>query len=151
MIGKNQKPAGVGAERSNIKYTTSLDGLTPDRLTGFFVGWRNPLGPDDHLRVLRASYRVVLAIDEGTGQVVGFINAISDGLLSAYIPLLEVLPEFKYQGIGTELVRRLLHELQHLNMVDLSCDDDVVPFYQRFGMFRVNSMSIRRFNPLPRG
>ena len=41
---------------------------------------------------------------ERSGQVVGFITAISDGVLSAYIPLLEVLPGWRSQGIGGELV-----------------------------------------------
>ncbi len=133
-----------------ITYTTSLENITPECLNGFFVGWRAPLSPEDHLRVLRASYRSILAVDDSTGQVVGFINAISDGLFSAYIPLLEVLPECKHQGIGSELVRRLLQELEHMNMISLSCDDDVVPFYERFKMFKVNAMIVRRFNQLPR-
>lgn len=90
----------------------------------------------------------MLAVDKSTGQVVGFVNAISDGLLGAYIPLLEVLPEYQHKRIGTELVSRLLQELRHLNMVDLSCDDEVVAFYQRFGMHQVNGMIIRRFGPL---
>ena len=40
----------------------------------------------------------MLARDDA-GRVVGFVTAISDGVLSAYIPLLEVLPE--YQGAGS--------------------------------------------------
>ncbi len=36
-------------------------------------------------------------IDDINNKVVGFITAISDGVISAYIPLLEVLP--KYQNM----------------------------------------------------
>ena len=43
---------------------------------------------------------MIIAIDENTNQVVGFVTAISDGVLSAYIPFLEVLPEYKSIGIG---------------------------------------------------
>ena len=64
------------------------------------------------------------------------MTAISDGVISAYIPLLEVLPEYQGRGIGAELVRRLLAELEGLYTVDLCCDEDVVGFYERFDLKR---------------
>ena len=65
--------------------------------------------------------------------VVGFITAVSDGVLSAYIPLLEVLPAYQGRGIGGELVSRMRQQLEHLYMVDLLCDDEVASFYERIG------------------
>ena len=38
----------------------------------------------------------------------GFITATSDGALSAAIRLLEVLEAYQGQGIGSELLRRML-------------------------------------------
>ena len=73
----------------------------------------------------------------------GFVNAVSDRTLSAYIPLLEVLPSYQKMGIGSELVKRMLRTLENYYMVDVACDDDMVPFYKRFGMARSNSMIIR--------
>ena len=55
-------------------------------------------------------------------SVVGFVTAVSDGVLSAYIPLLEVLPEYQDRGIGSELMRRILEQLDDLYMVDVLCD-----------------------------
>jgi len=55
-------------------------------------------------------------------------------VLSAYIPLLEVLPEWQGRGIGTELMRRLLDRLRGLYMVDLCCDAELEPFYRRLGL-----------------
>ncbi|MPY65294.1 GNAT family N-acetyltransferase [Deinococcus sp. SDU3-2] len=83
-------------------------------------------------------------MDEG-GRVVGFAQAISDGVLTACIPLLEVLPEHQGRGLGTALMRHLLEQLGHLYAVDLSCDDDVVPFYERLGMRRANAMYLRNY------
>lgn len=123
--------------------TTSLDGLTPEQLRGFFVDWPNPPTPDTFLRLLRGSYRVVLALHDG--QVVGFVQAISDGVLTAYIPLLEVLPEWQGRGVGRALMTRLRDELRHLYAVDLGCDDDLVPFYERLGMRRGNLMFTRSY------
>ena len=91
-----------------IAFQADLHGITPERLQGFFLGWPNPPAPATHLRLLAGSNYVELAVDSVTGQVVGFINAISDGVLTAYIPLLEVLPAYQGQGIGATLVTRLL-------------------------------------------
>ena len=117
-----------------IEYVDELAGVEPGQLQGFFVDWPNPPSPERHLEILQGSAHVVLARD-GT-RVVGFITAISDGVISAYIPLLEVLPEYQGHGIGTELVRRLLAKLGDMYMVDLMCDVDVVPFYERLGLER---------------
>ncbi len=114
-----------------ISYTDSLNHITPINLTGFFVGWPHPPTPETHLRLLRGSYGVWLA--QNGEQVVGFISAISDGVLSACIPHLEVLPTYQGQGIGTELCRRMLATLGDLYMVDLICDPDLQPFYARMG------------------
>ncbi len=51
-----------------------------------------------------------------------FINAISDRVLSAFVPLLEVLPEYQRRGIGSTLVETMLAQLGDLYMVDLVAD-----------------------------
>ena len=126
-----------------LSYVDSIEGITPDRLRGFFVGWPNPPSPETHLRLLANSDAVVLAIDRASGDVVGFITAISDGVLSAYIPLLEVLPAYQGRGIGQELVRRMLAKLDGLYMVDLLCDPELQPFYARLGMQPATGMMLR--------
>ena len=88
--------------------------MTPADLEGFFVDWPVRPSPERHLEILRGSDHVVLAREGDDGRVVGFVTAISDGVLSAFIPLLEVLPEWQGHGIGSELVRRILGELDEL-------------------------------------
>lgn len=129
---------------NSIFYTNSLDHITPASLTGFFVGWPNPPSPETHLRLLQGSHAVWLAQDGE--QVVGFINAISDGVLSAYIPLLEVLPAYRGQGIGSELTRRMLATLEGFYMVDLICDPDLQPFYEKVGGHRYSGMIWRNYD-----
>ena len=114
-----------------IEYAESVDGVEALHLEGFFVGWPQPPSQQRHLEMLRGSDHVILA-REGE-RVVGFVTAISDGALSAFIPLLELLPECQGRGIGSELVRRLLAQLENLYMVDLCCDADLEPFYHRLG------------------
>jgi ribosomal protein S18 acetylase RimI-like enzyme len=127
-----------------IEYTSSLDSVEPQHLQGFFEGWPSPPSPERHLDLLRGSYRIVLARELGSPRIVGFVNAISDGVLFAFIPLLEVLPSCRGRGIGSELIRRLLDELDDFYAVDLMCDPELQPFYDRFGMHRAVGMVIRR-------
>lgn len=77
------------------------------------------------------------------GNVVGFATAISDGLLTAYIPLLEVLPEERGLGIGHELIARLLEQIGPLHRIDLLCDPELTSFYQGLG-FRVTTGAYTR-------
>jgi GNAT superfamily N-acetyltransferase len=124
-----------------VEYRTGVAGLGPDDLTGFFVGWPDPPNPATLLALLRGSTHVVLAWH--AGRVVGFVTALSDGVLMAYVPLLEVLPGYQGSGVGTGLVNRVLDEIGELYGVDVCCDDDVVPYYARFGFQRVNGMVLR--------
>lgn len=127
-----------------ITYTSSLDGVTADDLRGgFFEGWPHPPNPETHLRLLRRATRAVLARDGE--QVVGFITALSDGVLTACIPLLEVLPDWRGRGIGGELVRRMMAELGPIYAIDLVCDAQLAPYYQRLGMTAVTGMVIRHY------
>lgn len=128
-----------------ITYTTSLKDVSPEMLYGFFVGWPNPPSPEKHFKLLSNSYKTVLAIDETCHRVVGFINAISDEILTAYIPLLEVLPEYQNQGIGEQLVMRMLNELKDIYMVDLLCDEELQPYYERLGMLKAHGMMVRNY------
>jgi ribosomal protein S18 acetylase RimI-like enzyme len=127
-----------------IKYTDILEGISSEQLTGFFEGWQCHPGVDRHLEILRASYRVWLTMD-GT-KCVGFINAISDGLFSAFIPLLEVLPEYRGNGIGSELVRRMAASLDDLYSIDIVCDNTVAKFYEAQGFSRLVAMAKRNYN-----
>ncbi len=126
-------------------YKNSLEGISSNMLNGFFVDWPSPPNPQTHLRLLEKSSKIVLAIDDNTNEVIGFITAISDGVLSAYIPLLEVLPQYQNKGIGNELVRRMLKEINNIYMIDLCCDDDLVPYYEKFGMTKTNGMVYRNY------
>lgn len=127
-----------------VEYRTTAEGITREQLAGgFWAGWPVPPTVEQHLAMLRGAEVTVLAIDPAAGLVVGYITVIGDGVLTASIPLLEVLPDWQGQGIGSELVGRALEVLGPRYMVDLVCDDDLVPFYQRLG-FRRHGAMIRR-------
>lgn len=81
-----------------INYIDDMTGVTEERLGGFFVGWPAKPSRAQHLAVLRGSHRAIVAVDDDTGQVVGFVNMISDGVLTAFVPWLEVRPNTRGTG-----------------------------------------------------
>jgi GNAT superfamily N-acetyltransferase len=120
------------------RYSDDLDLRAAD----FFEGW--PAAPDDERfrAALLGSYAVEFALVGG--RVVGFANAISDGIATAFVPWLEVVPAYRGSGVGTELMRRLLARLAHLYSVDLVCDPPLVSYYRRLGLAPVQGMGLRR-------
>jgi ribosomal protein S18 acetylase RimI-like enzyme len=131
-----------------IVYSSDLSGLAENDLGGFFVDWPTPPTPTQHLAVLRGSYRAVVARESDSGRVVGFVNMISDGVLTAFIPWLEVLPEYHGRGIGTALMQQVLADTEHLYSIDLTCDEPLRPYYERLGMRAVTGMAVRHWDAL---
>ncbi|MEK7661993.1 MAG: GNAT family N-acetyltransferase [Patescibacteria group bacterium] len=129
----------------NVSFTTSLEGIEESKLQGFFVGWLNAPTPEKHLQLLKNSNYFVLAIDTESKKVVGFIAAITDEILAAYIPFLEVLPSYQKKGIGKELVARMLEMLKGYYMIDLLCDPELQPFYENIGLKKATGMMRRNY------
>ena len=129
-----------------IEYTNDMSCVNENMLRGFFVGWKKKPSGSVHMAVLKNSYKAWVAIDKAENRVVGFINAVSDGVLSAYIPLIEVLPEYQNNGIGAELVRRMLASLKHLYMVDLLCDEEMQGYYAKHGMMSSTGVILRNYD-----
>lgn len=68
-----------------IRYTHTLGHISAEHLRGgFFEGRPEPPSPETHLRLLAGSDEMTLAFDGP--RVVGFVTAITDGVLSAYVP-----------------------------------------------------------------
>lgn len=133
---------------TQIAYKTNTDGITAEQLEGgFFKDWSNPPSPSTHLEALEGSDHVVLALDGH--QVVGFITAISDGVLSAFITLLEVLPGYQHTGIGHSLMNQIMSEIGDIYMIDLVCDANLSRFYAELGFAATTGMSRRDYDMQP--
>ncbi len=128
---------------TQIKITHDCSSLRAEDLEGFFVGWPNPPSNTKLLKILNAAYAVSLAWSDD--RVVGFVYAISDGVLSAYIPLLEVLPEHQGHGLGSRLVEDILTQLDGLYMIDLVCDPELEKFYRPHGFTMLAGMARRNY------
>ncbi len=128
----------------DIRYQSSLEGITPQGIRGFFVGWANPPDSSTLVRLLEASSHFWLAIDGE--RLVGYVRAVSDGFFSAFLPELEVLPEYQGLGIGTTLLSNILGDLTGFYSIDGACDDELVDYYRSFGFVQGNGMLIRNYD-----
>jgi len=129
----------------NITYSTNKDDLIGLKIENFFVGWLNKPS-EEVLRksIVNANY-VVLAIDKNKKKLVGYITALSDNVLSAYIPFLEVEKEYQKQGIGRTLVEMMIKQLDNLYMIDIVCDKKLAGFYEEAGFRSWHAMIKRNY------
>ncbi|MCL0065492.1 GNAT family N-acetyltransferase [Dehalococcoidia bacterium] len=88
------------------------------------------------------------AIDTGAKRGIGFITALTDHIQSAFIPLLEVLPDYRNRGIGKELASRMLAELKGIPAIDIICDPELQSFYRQFGMVPSVGAAIRDYQDM---
>ncbi len=128
-----------------IVYQDNLDNINPQMLEGFFDGWKSFPSQEKHFELLQNSSYIIIAVDNEKNDVVGFINAVSDGVLSAYIPFLEVIPQYKNRGIGSELVRMMFEKLKDFYMIDVVCDESFQGFYEKLGMKKYTAMILRNY------
>lgn len=72
-------------------------------------------------------------------QLVGLGNAISDGYLVVYYPHLLVHPDFRGQGIGKEIMRRLMEKYRGFHQHMLVADASAIAFYEKCGFSRAGN------------
>lgn len=104
-------------------------------------------------RIAKAPELFLVAVDKGTGKIAGFLNGLAtdemvfrdefftDAKLhnpnGANIMLLglDVLPEYRRQGLATELVRRYVEreKANHRRVLILTCLQSKVAMYEKMG------------------
>lgn len=127
----------------DIEYLDSPEKISADMVPDFFVGWPNPPDKKIFIEILKNSHKIVIA--KKGNNIIGFITAISDGILSAYIPFLEVLPDFQNKGIGAELMHQMKEKLKNIYMVDLICDSSLEGYYKKLGFTKSSGMILRNY------
>lgn len=104
-------------------------------------------------RVVHAKELFLVAVDKKTGKIAGFLNGLSTNEavfrdefftdITLYNPEgknimllgLDVLPEYRRQGLATEIVRRYVEreKKNHRKKILLTCLDSKVLMYKKMG------------------
>lgn len=117
--------------------TYRSDGPLPlDQLESLYVEntWSSGQRPEQLQKALANSHSLITAWDEQ--QLVGLGNAISDGHLVVYFPHLVVRPSYQRQGIGREILTRLLARYDGFHQQVLIADHRAIAFYRACGFER---------------
>ena len=126
-----------------IYYQDRFEGIDASKLEGFFKHWHHPETPEHHFKMLKQSSYFIVAIDSSKDRIIGSITVLTDDVQVVYISMLEVLAEYRGQGIGSELVRRILKKYKHIPAIDLMCAPTTQAFYKRLGMQASAGMVVR--------
>jgi GNAT superfamily N-acetyltransferase len=86
---------------------------------------------DEQERLVREAQRVV-GLYHGDRQI-GFARAVSDGASVTYLADVYVLPEYRGQGLGVELVREMVENGPYADKRWMLHTADAHPLYEKFG------------------
>ena len=109
---------------------------TPTEYFALFetTGWNDAyhLTPVDLAKALKESAFMVSAYDEG--QLIGFGRIVTDSIHAMIYDLI-VAPDYQRQGIGGEILDRLVRHCQevHIRDVQLFCASGKREFYEEHG------------------
>jgi GNAT superfamily N-acetyltransferase len=116
----------------NITYKDIQD-FTPQELQDLFlsVGWSSGNYPEKLAIAMKNSDTVFSAWDNQ--RLVGLVNVLDDGIMTAYIHYLLILPEYQQTGIGKNLMKRVIDKyLSYLRIVLVAYDKET-EFYKHCG------------------
>lgn len=116
-----------------ITYRTDRS-FTEEQLRELFqsVNWLSANYADRLVVAMKNSATVISAWNED--QLIGLINALDDGALTAYIHYLLIRPEYQRQGIGAEMLRLVKEKYEgYLYLLVMAERKEVIPFYQKLG------------------
>ena len=114
--------------------------VEPNSIRDLFlsVNWSVGDKPGKIKQAFSQSDKVITAWDGE--KLVGLINSIADGSITAYIPYLLVNPDYQKQGIGEKLVRMIVSEYENYDRIVLLTEKDTVDFYRKCGFFEAPSI-----------
>ena len=95
------------------------------------VEWSSGHYPSKLVVAMKNSEAVFSAWDDN--KLVGLINSLDDGMMTAYVHYLLINPAYQGQGIGKELVRLVLEKYKDYLRIVLIAYDKEIGFYEQCG------------------
>lgn len=98
------------------------------------LGWIDflKLSQEHVLTAMKGSWYSVYAYSGD--KLVGTGRIVSDGIINAYLCGLGVDAEYRNQGIGTEIIKKLVDRCKEYNLhVQFFCEELIRPYYEKMG------------------
>lgn len=104
-----------------------------DELKDLFlsVNWSSGHYPEKLVIAMQNSASVYTAWDGD--KLVGLINAMDDGIMTAYVHYLLINPDYQKKGIGPQLINRIKEKYKDYLRVVLIAYDKETEFYKHCG------------------
>ena len=106
--------------------------------------WGTTRGRADFEAQLASAWRVVGAYETATGHQVGFARAISDGVATAYLSDVFILPAARGGGLGRELVATMIDRGPGSGFRWSLHTRDAHELYRKFGFAEPDSRYMER-------
>ena len=116
----------------NIEYKDTKELSTEDLKDLFLsVDWSSGHYPEKLAVAMCNSGSVFTAWDGD--KLVGLVNALDDGIMTAYIHYMLINPQYQGQGIGKNLLQRIKEKYKDYLRIVLISYDEEVKFYEHCG------------------
>jgi predicted GNAT family N-acyltransferase len=131
-----------------IELKDQVDPNRLDQLMELFAGqwWTAGRTRDDVEAMLRGSDLVFALIDTSIDRLVGFARVITDGIYLAMVLDVIVSENKRRIGLGRTLLDSIINHpaMVDVSSVELVCQPNLVPFYQRWGFTDQVGQSLMR-------
>ncbi len=129
-------------ENKNIRYTDKRE-YTSEQIHALFksVDWLSADYPQRLFKALNSCETVFTAWDEG--RLIGLINAIDDGELTAYVHYLLVDPEYQKLGVGKKLLDMVKEKYSnYLYLLLVAENQGLIEYYEKNGFEKEKDTSV---------
>lgn len=115
-----------------ITFSNNKD-IEKEQLYNLFnsVAWASAKYPEKLQLAIKCSHKVISAWH--SGNLVGLLNSLSDGVMTAYFHYMLVRPEYQGQGIGKKLLELMLQEYKDYPTKVLISYEQAKEFYIKCG------------------
>jgi ribosomal protein S18 acetylase RimI-like enzyme len=117
---------------TDIQYKTTKE-FSEQELKDLFlsVNWSSGNYPDKLVTAMKNSSSVFTAWDND--RLVGLVNVLDDGIMTAYVHYLLIKPEYQHIGIGKKLVKLVSDKYKDYLRIVLIAYDKEIGFYKHCG------------------
>ena len=111
--------------------------------------WKDSYDPSRIPDLIKGSYLFSVIVQKGTGKAIGMGRILSDGVSDAYLQDIVVLPEFRGQGLGKQLVTFLLDTClsKGILWIGLIAEPDQDGFYRPLNFKIMDGYVPMRYHP----
>jgi len=109
--------------------------------------WKEEYDESGILPLIKGSFAFAVAVNNKTNETIGMARVLSDGVSDAYIQDVVVLPEYRKQGVGKNLVLKLVDfcKKRKVFWIGLISEPGQEDFYKKLGFNNMKHYTPMKF------